>query len=71
MHMAKVFWTGRSQAVRLPQAFRVEAEQLRLERRGRRIIFEPVESNWLWLDTLTPLDGDAIDAARESPTKQL
>ena len=71
MHMAKVFWTGRSQAVRLPQAFRVEAEPLRLERRGRRIIFEPVESNWLWLDTLTPLDGDAIDAARESPTKQL
>ena len=71
MDLAKFFWAGRSQAVRLPRAFRVDAEQKRIERRGRRIILEPVESNWSWLDTLTPLDSDAVDAASESPTEQL
>lgn len=70
MDTAKVFWTGRSQAVRLPQAFRVDAEQMRIERRGRRIILEPVESNWAWLDTLARLDGDAVDAAREPVSEQ-
>ena len=30
METAKVFWTGRSQAVRLPQAFRVDAQQMRI-----------------------------------------
>lgn len=71
MDTAKVFWTGRSQAVRLPQAFRVDAEQMRIERRGRRIILEPVESNWAWLDTLARLGGDAVDAAREPVAEQL
>ena len=71
METAKVFWTGRSQAVRLPQAFRVDAEQMRIERRGRRIILEPVESNWAWLDALAALDGDAVDAARAPVAEQL
>lgn len=70
METAKVFWTGRSQAVRLPQAFRVDAEQMRIERRGRRIILEPVETNWAWLDTLALLDDDAVDAAREPASEQ-
>lgn len=70
METAKVFWTGRSQAVRLPQAFRVDAQQMRIERRGRRIILEPVESNWAWLDTLAALDGDAVAAALEPVAEQ-
>lgn len=70
METAKVFWTGRSQAVRLPQAFRVDAEQMRIERRGRRIILEPVESNWAWLDALATLDGDASAAALEPVAEQ-
>lgn len=36
MVTAKVFWSGRSQAVRLPRAFRVDAGEVRIRRRGRR-----------------------------------
>ena len=35
MDTAKVFWSGHSQAVRLPRAFRVDAGEVRIRRRGR------------------------------------
>lgn len=70
MDTAKVFWTGRSQAVRLPQAFRVDAARMRIERRGRRLILEPVETNWAWLDALAALDNDAVAAALETVAEQ-
>lgn len=46
---AKVFMTGRSQAVRLPKAFRVAATELRISRDGDKIVLEPVR---------TPFDVD-------------
>lgn len=38
---AKVFWTGRSQAVRLPKEFRVEGDTVLVRREGDAIIIEP------------------------------
>jgi antitoxin VapB len=52
METAMVFWSGRSQAVRLPRAFRVDAEEVRIRRRGRAIALEPVPESREWLDTL-------------------
>ena len=40
---AKVFWTGRSQAVRLPKEFRFEGEAVSVRREGKAIILEPVD----------------------------
>ena len=40
---AKVFWTGRSQAVRLPKEFRVESDTLLIRREGDVIILEPAD----------------------------
>jgi antitoxin VapB len=40
---AKVFWSGRSQAVRLPQEFRVATAEVTIHREGRRLVLEPVE----------------------------
>ena len=40
---AKVFWTGRSQAVRLPQAFRFETDTVLVHREGARVILEPAD----------------------------
>ena len=40
---AKVFWSGRSQAVRLPKAFRFDAEEVHIRREGTAVILEPVE----------------------------
>ena len=68
METAKVFWSGRSQAVRLPKEFRVEGREVRLSRRGNRIILEPVPEDWTWLDAIAgSLDSDLIEAAREQP----
>lgn len=38
---AKVFWTGRSQAVRLPKEFRFQTDTVLVYRRGRAVVVEP------------------------------
>ena len=40
---AKVFWTGRSQAIRLPKEFRFATPEVDIHRDGDRVIIEPVE----------------------------
>ena len=39
---AKLFWNGRSQAVRLPKEFRFEGEEVSIRRDGDAVILEPV-----------------------------
>lgn len=66
METAKVFWSGRSQAVRLPRAFRVDAGEVRIRRRGRSIVLEPLPDSWDWLDALAgEVDEDFVSAVRE------
>ena len=68
MDTAKVFWSGRSQAVRLPRAFRVDTGEVRIRRRGRVIVLEPIPDSWDWLDALAgELDRDFVSAVREQP----
>lgn len=38
---AKVFWTGRSQAVRLPKELRFEGDSVFIRREGDAVILEP------------------------------
>ena len=64
---AKVFWSGRSQAVRLPKRFRVEGNEVRIKRDGKKIILEPVAGTWDWLDGLGTFDDDFIAAVNEAP----
>ncbi len=69
MDTAKVFWSGRSQAVRLPRAFRVDGREVRIRRRGRTIVLEPVPESWEWLDALAGgVEEDFVSAVREQPT---
>lgn len=72
MDTAKLFWTGRSQAVRLPKEFRFEGEAVRIRRQGNAVILEPVLPDWAWLDGLTgALDADAAQGALEQPEAQV
>ncbi|MGO9338653.1 MAG: antitoxin [Terracidiphilus sp.] len=41
---AKLFWNGRSQAVRLPKEFRFEGDRVRVTRMGAGILLEPLPS---------------------------
>ncbi len=68
METAKVFWSGRSQAVRLPKQFRVESREVRIRKRGKEIILEPVPDTWSWLDAIAgTLDEDFVEAVQEQP----
>jgi antitoxin VapB len=70
---ARVFWSGRSQAVRLPKEYRFEADEVRIRRRGAAVILEPIPTDWSWLDTLTAagtLDEDAARLASEDQAEQ-
>jgi antitoxin VapB len=68
---AKVFWSGRSQAVRLPKDFRFQGEEVRIRRHGNAIILEPVSEDWAWLDSIAgKLDQDLVRAAEEQPRQQ-
>lgn len=40
---AKIFMHGRSQAVRLPKAFRLPGKEVRVSRVGDKVILEPLE----------------------------
>ena len=63
---AKLFWNGRSQAVRLPKAFRFDADEVRIRRSGDAVILEPlrVRRGWppgFW-DRLGKVGPDFADA---------
>ncbi len=40
---AKVFWTGRSQAVRLPKEFRFDTDTVLVRREGDAVVLEPAD----------------------------
>lgn len=71
VNTAKIFWSGRSQAVRLPKDFRFDTELVRIRRHGNTVILEPISENWEWLDVLCKgLDQDFISAINEQPEQQ-
>lgn len=50
---AKLFKSGRSQAVRLPKAFRFPGTEVRVRRVGRGVLLEPIEFDVeAWFDEL-------------------
>ena len=55
MEKAKIFMTGRSQAVRIPKKYRFDSAEVEIRRRGNSVI-------------LTPISGkDALRAFLEMP----
>jgi antitoxin VapB len=67
---AKVFWSGRSQAVRLPKRYRFEGTEVRIRKRGNAVILEPIAADWGWLDELAAAgvpDPDFVEAVKERP----
>jgi antitoxin VapB len=68
---AKVFWSGRSQAVRLPKEYRFECDEVRIRRAGNAIILEPIPSDWTWLDAaVRELSPEYLVEGREQPDPQ-
>lgn len=60
----KLFWSGHSQAIRLPRLFRLEGSEVCIEKQGNRLIIEPIENDWDFLDKLQPVDDDFVHAIK-------
>lgn len=68
---AKIFWSGRSQAVRLPKKYRFRGDEVRIRRSGSAVVLEPVADDWHWLDAIVgKLDQDFVAAVKEKPKQQ-
>ena len=71
MQHAKLFMSGRSQAVRLPKEFRFDGTEVRIRRHGNAVILEPIVNDWSWLDALSgSVDADFERAALERTEEQ-
>ena len=44
--IARVFMTGRSQAVRLPKEFRFDTDRVVIRREGRNVVLSPMFKDW-------------------------
>lgn len=69
---AKVFTTGRSQAVRLPKAFRFSTKEVTIERQGDAIVLRPKLDSASWaqqvLAAVAAFDSDfRLERSEEWP----
>ncbi len=55
---AKIFMTGRSQAVRLPKEYRFDTDEVTIERVGNSVVLRPkVQDNAAWAARLAEICG--------------
>jgi antitoxin VapB len=70
MEKAKVFWSGRSQAVRLPKEFRFDTDEVTIRREGDEVILKPVAAPPDWLAELLamgPVDDEFVATVLDRP----
>ena len=67
---AKIFWSGGSQAVRLPKALRLPGTEVSIHQRGASLVLEPIVGGDDWAgfwDQLKPLKH----SLERHPTRQV
>ena len=58
LETAKIFTTGRSQAVRVPKAYRFNTAEVTIERQGNAVILRPkVQTKDEWWDEMEQILG--------------
>lgn len=63
---AKVFMSGRSQAVRLPKTFRFDVDEVAIRRVGDSVILTPLRGDWAFkLRSVFDLFSDVEPFSRE------
>ena len=67
MAVAKVFRTGRSQAIRLPKEFRVEADTVQLKRTSEGFLVITKDPWEIFFEGVEQLSDTFLDAERVQP----
>ena len=72
METAKIFQNGSSQAVRLPKAFRMSGNVVKIYKKGNQVILEPLEETWDSLfESLDEFPEDFMEGGRNQPDMQV
>jgi antitoxin VapB len=69
MNTAKVFTTGRSQAIRLPKEFRFKEDEVGINRVGDLVVLFPRKKGWDVLAKALEAFTDDFMASRNQPPK--
>lgn len=66
METAEIFENGRSQAVRLPQKYRFNADEVVIQRLGDAVLLVPKESLWnTFMDGVNSFTEDIFENGRD------
>ena len=68
MKTAKVFWSGNSQAVRIPKELHIEADEVEIRKRGDTLLLRPKAASWApLLGSLERFSHDFMKGRRKQP----
>ncbi len=71
MEVAKIFETGRSQAVRLPKKFRFDSNEVLIQRLGDAVVLVPKDAAWkTFLEGLNSFSDDFFAEGRDQGVQQ-
>ena len=71
MDTAKLFYSGNSQAVRLPKEFRFSADRVYIKRLGNAVVLIPCADPWrAMLDGIGLFSGDFMETRMQSRTEE-
>lgn len=69
MDSAKLFSSGRSQAVRLPKQYRFEGDSVLIKRVGRAVVLLPRSSTWSTLQDALEMFEAGVRLERQPPPR--
>ncbi len=70
METAKLFTNGKSQAVRLPKAYRMKGKEVAITKVGNAVILYPITTKWnALIDSLDKFSDDFL-TVREQPAME-
>jgi len=70
MDTARLFQSGRSQAVRLPKAYRFEGTEVVVRHFGNGVLLLPVNEPWTMMDAALAAFEPGFQISREQPATQ-
>lgn len=71
MVTAKIFQNGKSQAVRLPKAYRFDGDKVIVKRVGNAVVLLPYENPWsLLVESLDLFTDDFMTERNQPPVQQ-
>lgn len=71
MNTARLFQSGRSQAVRLPKEFRFDGAEVSVQHFGNGVLLLPINNPWATLEAALAAFEPGFTLVREQPLQQV